>query len=175
MGRGSSGGKASAKSGGRSINFVQAYDDYTSGMTKMQKGRVEKVLEKPTRFDGVQNVRNEKEMIEYAIKNGAEMKERTDVRTTLVNLKHEGAAKQFDYAKREEGLREADRGAFIRGTTNTPLTKYLRNGDSSALPAKYKTTEYQLYVKGDGTYFNMSKTSYEYYNYLKKNKGRNSK
>lgn len=139
------------------------------GCQKMQKGKVEKTLTKPARWNGVPGVENEKQFVEYAIKNGLSVQKEENIKQSLSTLKQANAPEQWKYAKKEEKLRESDYGGFVHGTLETPLTKYLRNGDSSELSEKYKKTEYQIWKKGSvSEYHKISKTAYSYYEYLTK-------
>lgn len=139
-------------------------ETFTANMSPMQRQRTINTLDKQYNYRGF-GVKSEKMIVEAAISQGVNMERREFAKGKVASLANESKPKQFDFLKREGECRENQYRDFVNGKLNTPLATYFRTKQASDLPDKYKTVEYRMPVKG-GLYFPMTKTAFDYHNYL---------
>lgn len=133
-------------------------------MSPMQKQRTITTLNKEYNYRGF-GVKSEKMLVEAAISQGVNMERKEYPKSKVAALVNESKPKQFDFLKREGECRENQYRDFVQGNLNTPLATYFKTKQASSLPDKYKTVEYLMPVKG-GLAFTMTKTAFDYHNYL---------
>lgn len=140
------------------------FDEFLNSLTPMQAGKAEKTLLKPINFSTV-GARNEKELVEYAVKNNMKIEVEEGVKSAAIKAR-QYPPNRVDFLQKEEHIRNADLGDIVRrGTVYNGLWDYLQTGNTTNLPSKYKTTEYQFYLS-DGSYYVVSKTAYNYYQFI---------
>lgn len=169
-------GRGTSKVGGsgRKIDYEKSYSEYLSSMSNVERGRTNKALTAQHSFSGFDGINSERELIELSISKGYQVETDITIPKKISSLMYDNAPEQFKFAKREEGLRESDYGAFVRGTLDTPLTRYFRGKDKSALAdTRFSKTEYRITGHGESSRVGMpiSKTAAKYHEYLSKKKG----
>ena len=153
-------------------------DDYLSDKSPMQAANIRKTLDKRYRFGS--EVMSEKDFVENALKNDGEIVEKTSIKSKYSDLqsKLKTPNGQAQFAFKEGLIRQNQQLDMLKGKYKPEgwdaFEKFAASGDASHLPAKYTEKSYGVSAKGSKVYTEISKTAFDYANYLKGSKASRS-
>ena len=149
-------------------------DTYLADKTPIQAANIRKTLDKKYKYDD--NVMSEKEFVENSLANDGEIIKKSYVKSKYGNLQSQLKTinGQTRFAAQEGMIKTNQQLDMLKGKIKPDgwdaFEKFAETGDADLLPGKYIDSEYGISAKGSKTYVTVTKTAYDYANYLKSSK-----
>ena len=149
-------------------------DTYLADKTPIQAANIRKTLDKKYKYDD--NVMSEKEFVENSLANDGEIIKKSYVKSKYGNLQSQLKTinGQTRFAAQEGMIKTNQQLDMLKGKIKPDgwdaFEKFAETGDADLLPGKYIDSEYGISAKGSKTYVAVTKTAYDYANYLKSSK-----